>query len=98
MKIEIPIHKKSNLEKARSDYRRWRNKRVTSKIYLSVLFSICEGKCPTCGVDMILSFNNTDNQSKRSATLDHIMPLSEILKHSKYGLQIMCKDCNSRKI
>lgn len=93
----IPITRKNQLERARKHFQAWSNDRVESKIYKATLFALCKGICPNCGVDMILSYNFEENKRPNAATLDHVVPLSEILEHQKYGLQIMCWDCNSRK-
>jgi len=82
--------------RVRDTYRSWRHLTKESKLYLAVMFVLCEGKCPKCGVGMILSFTKED-ECPRSATLDHINNLSYTEKHEKLGLTILCKACNSRK-
>lgn len=94
MKIEGNLSKESLYRIARNKYRSYRQRKKESKVYLGILFAMCEGKCPTCGVNMILSFNEIDNMRINSATLDHVYPLSKELEHKKYGLEIMCRNCN----
>ena len=96
MKMEIRMSSRG-VKSVRKRYADWRRKTMESKIYIATLFALCRGKCPICDVDMILSFNDVDNQQPFCATLDHTDPLSEILEHRKYGLQIMCKACNEKK-
>jgi 5-methylcytosine-specific restriction endonuclease McrA len=98
MKVEgLPLGKSSKYLLARKHFQQWRILSKESKIYRATLFALCNGECPTCGVDMILSFNEKENERGNSATLDHITPLIKVQEHSKFGLMIMCKDCNSKK-
>lgn len=103
MEIKVPISyrtlkkfkQKSPLELARGRYNDWRNHTKESKTYLCILFALSNGICPECGVDMILSFNKTANESGNAASLDHVKPLSETLIHDKLNLRIMCRSCNN---
>lgn len=97
MKIEVPLHNKSLKELVRGRYERWRNNTKESKIYLCTLFALSEGICPACSTKMILSFDGKYNRHPLLATLDHTIPLSKILEHKKYGLEIMCFQCNQKK-
>lgn len=85
--------------KAKTIYDRWRN-RGEGRMYLCVLFSMCEGKCPNCGKNMNLNFYNGKSRGgspHNMATLDHIIPLNTTEKHDKMNLQIMCFECNHNK-
>ena len=82
---------------ARKQYTQWQNSTKESRIYKAVLFALAGGKCPTCYVDMILSYNAIVNMQLNAATLDHTIPLSKVLEHHKYGLEIMCRKCNGDK-
>lgn len=98
MKIQITTKAgKRSLTAARRNYHQWRNRSKQSKIYLGTLFALCDGVCPYCNCDMVLSFNHGVNQRNNAATLDHITPLSKLLEHKKYGLEIMCRQCNVKK-
>lgn len=98
MKIEgLTLSRKSRYNLARKKYADWANARVESKIYKATLFALCGGECPSCGVDMVLSYNKEINEQPNSATLDHVVPLSKVLEHQKYGLQILCFKCNVDK-
>lgn len=76
-------------------YQRWRNRSRESKIYLCTLFTLADGKCPECKVDMIVTFADLNMPNK--ATLDHIDPLSETMEHDKLNLRIMCQQCNGTR-
>jgi len=93
----IVYRKPKEYKKINKQYRRWRETKRESKIYRAMLFAICDGKCPICGVDMVLSFNSEVNQKKNSVTLDHIIPLRLKGSHYKEGLEIMCKGCNNKE-
>ena len=99
--INIPLGRNYNppsqLDRIRKQYKSWRQHTKESKILLATLFALCEGKCPLCGKNMVLAFDGNCSDVANSATLDHITPLSKVLEHKKYGLQIMCKCCNSLK-
>jgi 5-methylcytosine-specific restriction endonuclease McrA len=95
--LGLSVTKKDRKTIARDGYHRWRTYTKTAKVYLGILFAMCEGVCPLCGEDMILSFNQQENERPNSATLDHVTPLAEVMEHSKYNLQIMCKRCNVEK-
>lgn len=97
MTLQLPLSRKDRTQIARRTYERWRNQKRTAKVYIAILFSMCNGVCPECGVDMVLSFNVGENNRLNAATLDHITPLADVMEHSKYGLQIMCKACNREK-
>src|SRR5262245_35138370 len=95
--LELSMTKKDKADVARRGYHQWRNRKRTAKIYIAVLFAMCGGVCPICGCGMILSFDQQENERPNSATLDHTIPLVETMEHSKFGLEIMCKRCNSIK-
>lgn len=97
MEIRMNKSKKDEVDIARRGYHRWRQRKKTAKIYIAVMFAMCEGKCPECGRDMVLSFSQPYSDIENSATLDHTIPLLESAPHSKFGLRIMCKKCNSER-
>ena len=98
MKIEGMIPSKaSQVQLARKQYSRWLGRTKESRIFKAVLFALAGGECPSCGVDMVLSFNGIINKQPNAATLDHTIPLAVVLKHKKYGMEIMCFKCNSQK-
>lgn len=98
MKVEgLTLGKGSKRDLARKQYSSWQWRTTESKVYKAILFALSRGKCPTCNVDMVLSFNEKTNAQPNAATLDHTIPLAHTLKHSKYGLEIMCRKCNSAK-
>lgn len=101
MKIEIPINKRSvftNKLHKRKRYEQWLTRTKEAAVYKAVLFAICRGVCPDCGINMVLSFDEKFNQLPNAATLDHTIPIASIIKDHKYGLQILCKKCNNGKI
>lgn len=56
------------------------------------------GKCPICGTEMIITFDNeVHNVLGNVATFDHAVPLFDTMEHDKENLQLMCKDCNNEK-
>ena len=89
--------RKAKLESSRKLYHKWRQRTKESKTYIAILFAMCEGVCPECGQSMVLSFNEKYNHQPNAATLDHITPLKDVLTHSKFALQIMCRQCNCQK-
>ena len=91
------LDKKSRLRIARGQFTNWSNQRTESKIYKATLFALAKGVCPDCGVDMVLSFNKEVNEQPNAATLDHIIPLSEMLENNRYGLRICCMKCNTAR-
>lgn len=93
--LQLSVNRKDKTTILRKGYHRWRQQKRTAKLYIATLFAMCEGVCPACGVDMVLSFNRDENNRPNAATLDHIEPLSEVEETGKYGLMIMCKQCNS---
>lgn len=97
MKLETALGPRSKKEIARGKYDRWISNTKESKIYICVLFALARGKCPTCGVDMVLSFNEEVRRQDNSATLDHTIPIALVKEHHKYGLEIMCRKCNQEK-
>jgi len=97
MKLETTIGKRSRYDLARKRYHAWMWRSKEGKMYKAILFVLTEGKCPVCKVDMVLAFNDSENKRPNSVTLDHTIPLDEILEHNKMGLEIMCKRCNSLK-
>lgn len=98
MKIEgMTLGKFSKRDIARKQYAQWQNRTREAKMYKAILFVLSEGKCPNCGIYMVLSFNYKMNKRDNAATLDHTIPIAKTLEHSKYGLEIMCKKCNSEK-
>lgn len=46
-----------------------------------------EGKCYYCGVEL----------NRKTATMDHILPISRGGKTTKGNIALCCKDCNSKK-
>lgn len=98
MKLEgLTPGKTSKRDLARKHYSHWQWRTTESKVFKALLFALARGKCPSCGVDMVMSFNEKINTQDNAATLDHTIPLAYTLEHSKYGLEIMCKKCNSAK-
>lgn len=97
MVVDLPLGKHSKYLLARKRYSQWRNKTKESKMLLATLFVLCNGKCPVCGCDMVLGFNQDIQNLEYAATLDHTTPISLVLEHRKYGLDIMCRKCNSAK-
>lgn len=82
---------------ARRQYNHWQNSTKESKIFKAVLFALAAGVCPVCETYMILSYDENENKRDNSATLDHTIPISKVLEHRKYGLEIMCRKCNNEK-
>lgn len=97
MEIIAEFSKRAKYLEARKLYGKYRQRRKESKIYIAMMFAMCEGVCPVCERKMILSFDDIENRRGISATLDHTTPLSYELEHKKSGLEIMCKECNHRK-
>lgn len=79
----------------REAYRKWRQRSKESRLYLATMFVLAEGRCPKCGIDMYIDFKNESRDDK--ASLDHIIPLSKTMEHTKLGFQIMCTRCNRLK-
>lgn len=69
--LELKLKEKDKADIARRGYHRWQQQKKTAKVYIATLFAMCEGKCPHCGVDMILSFSEKDRDRGDNATLDH---------------------------
>ncbi len=86
---------KSKKDIARGKYREWSCYTKEAGIYKAILFVLARGKCPRCGRDMFFSYNRKWNNNRHAVTLDHTIPLAVTLKHSKFGLQILCKECNN---
>lgn len=85
------------LNKARRHYQDWRI-RGEGRAYIAILFSMCEGICPGCGVKMWLGYGEFNNFPIHSrATLDHVNELKFSKKHDKTNLQICCHGCNQKK-
>lgn len=95
--VVMPLKDKDRLKIERGKYHAWRNQTKEAKIYLSTLFAMCEGECPKCGRDMILTFSKQYSTFDNRATLDHIVPMSKVVEHNKFGLQILCARCNQDK-
>lgn len=98
MKIEgLTPGRSSQRALARKKYSHWLGRTKESKIFKAVLFALAAGECPVCGIDMVLSFNGEVNMQPNAATIDHTIPLAEVLVHKKYGMEIMCQKCNVTK-
>lgn len=59
---------------------------------LVYLFNAQSGKCGYCKVDTTLELNKPT-----TATIDHIVPVSEGGNSALFNLVAACNDCNSRK-
>lgn len=88
----------SRRERARKAYNKWRSQ-GEGRAFLCMLFSMNEGRCPNCGVEMILYFGESKNgeSEQNRATLDHKIPLHITQEHDKNNLTLMCYRCNKDK-
>lgn len=95
--IKTTLGQRSKRDIERNKYNQWRSSTKEAAIYIAILYVLAGGKCPHCGCFMIITKDPKYSIHPNKATLDHITPLSKVLVHKKFGLQIMCYKCNNEK-
>lgn len=79
---ELPHETKPKKWIPRASWPRWAIKSVCARD---------RGHCAICGANLILELENEEN-------IDHIVPLSKGGTNDLVNLQLLCKDCNARKL
>lgn len=83
---------------SRNKYKRRMRIEITENTFdrtltLDAVYKKYGGKCCSCGCKTVRSKNPEPNQ----ATVDHVIALNNFGTHTWDNVQLLCRDCNSRK-